>query len=75
MTKVGLFYHDMRNLKKKKKTHIMVNDSRSPIPQVEKKTKQYTTRDVKRSYRARLFQNITGQPVNKILNAIDYNTL
>ena len=41
MTKAGLFYHVMMNLlKNKKNTHIMVNDSRYPIPQLEEKKKQ-----------------------------------
>ena len=36
MTKSGLFYQDMIHLRKKiNKVHIIVNDSRSPIPQVE----------------------------------------
>ena len=52
----------------------MVNDSRSPIPQVEENKKQYTKCDVKRADRARQFQHITGQPVNQILNAVDNNT-
>ena len=34
MNKDGLFYHDMRNLLKNEYALIMVNDSRSPIPQV-----------------------------------------
>ena len=41
MTKYGLFYHDiMYLLKKKKNAHSMVNDSFSPIPQVEENKKQ-----------------------------------
>ena len=53
----------------------MVNNSRSPIPQVEEKKKQYTDHDVERSDRKILFQNITGQPVNQTLYAVDDNIL
>ena len=53
----------------------MVKNSRSPIPQVEKKKKQYTTRDVERCNHARLFQNIYGQPVNQTLYEVDNNIL
>ena len=35
ITKAGLFYHDMRHLLKNKDAQIMVNDSRSPMPQVK----------------------------------------
>ena len=35
MTKAGLFYHDMRHLLKNKYAYILVNDSHSPIPQVQ----------------------------------------
>ena len=48
MTKVSLFYHDMRHLLKNNNVHIMVNELRSPIPQVEKNRKQYTVCAVKR---------------------------
>ena len=76
MTKVGIFYHNMRHLiKNKNNSHITVNNSPSPIPQVEEDKKQYTTRDVKRANRARHFHHITGQPVNKIQNAVDNNIL
>ena len=53
----------------------MVNDSRSPIPQVEEKKRQYTDRDIRRDDWARGFQNITGQPVNRILHAVDNKIL
>ena len=40
MSKAGLFYHNMRHLlKNKNNAHIMLNDSRLPIPQVDKKKK------------------------------------
>ena len=62
MTKVGLFYYDMRKLlKNKKNAHIMVNYSLSTIPQVEKNYKQYTTHKIKSYDRARQFQQITDQ--------------
>ena len=64
INKAGLFYHNMRLLIKNKSAHIMVNYSRSPIPQVEEKKKQYNACDVKRYDCARLFQHIVGQPVN-----------
>ena len=35
MTKAGLFYHDIRHLLKNKDTHMMMNDSHYPIPQVQ----------------------------------------
>ena len=53
----------------------MVNDSLSPIPQVEEKSKQYTTSYVKRSYHAKIFQHITVQLVNQILHAVYNNIL
>ena len=53
----------------------MVNDSRSPIPQVEEKKKQYTACDVKRDGHARRLQHITGQSVKWILHAVDNNIL
>ena len=41
MTKFGIFYHNIRHiLKNKNNMHIMVNDSRSYIPQMEEKKKQ-----------------------------------
>ena len=49
----------------------MVNNSRSRIPQVEEKNKQYTSCDVKRYYCARQFQYITDQPAKKILHVVD----
>ena len=52
----------------------MVNDSYSPIPQVQDKKKRYTTRDIKRADRERQFQNITGRPINQILHAAN-NTI
>ena len=63
MTKAGLFYHDMVHLLKNKYAHIMVNNSHSPIPQVQDKKKRYTACDIKRADRARQLQNITGQPI------------
>ena len=53
----------------------MVNCSRSSIPQVEEKKKQYTARNVKRYDRKRWLQNITGQPVKWILHAVDNKIL
>ena len=53
----------------------MVNNYCSPIPKLEGNKKQYTTHDVKKYYRARQLQNITGQPVNLILYAVDNNIL
>ena len=55
MTKAGLLYHNMRHLLKNNNAHTMVNDSRSPIPQVEEKMKQYTSCYVKRADCARQF--------------------
>ena len=46
MTKAGLFYHDIRYLLKNKDAHILVNDSHSPIPQVQDKKERYTARDI-----------------------------
>ena len=71
MTKTIFFYHDMSHILKNKNVHIMVNNPRSPIPQVEEKKKQCTACDVKRAYRARRFQKITDQPRNKVLHAVD----
>ena len=53
----------------------MVNDSCYPIPQVQENKKQYTARDIKRAGSARIFQNITGQPVKRIFHEVDNNTL
>ena len=44
-------------------------------PQVEGNKKQYTDRDVKRDDCARQFQHINGQPINRILHAVDNNIL
>ena len=74
MTKARLFYHDMSHPLKKKDAHIMVNDSHSSIPQVKEKKKGYTDRDIKRANSVRRFQNITCQPLNRILHAV-YNTI
>ena len=71
--KAGLFYHDMRHLLKNKDAHILVNDSHSPIPQVQDKKERYTARDIKRADCARLFQHITGQPIKLILHTVDNN--
>ena len=76
MTKDGLFYHDIRHLLKNKiNAHIMVNNSRSPIPKLEGKKKQYTTCDVKMADCARRFQPIDVQPLNWILHAVENNIL
>ena len=54
MTNSGLFCHDMRQLlKNKNNAHTMVNNSRSPIPQVDEKKKQYIACDVNRDYHVR----------------------
>ena len=75
MTKSSLFYHDVRHLKKNKDAHILVNDSHSPIPQVQDKKERNTARDIKRADRARRFQQITGQKIKQILHAVDNNIL
>ena len=75
MTKTGLFYHDMRHLLKNKDAHILVNDSHSPIPQVQDKKERYTTRDIKRADLARRFHHITGQPIKRILHEVDNKVL
>ena len=75
MTTVGIFYYDTRHLLKNKNAHIMVNDSRSPIPQVQEKKKWYTARDVKRYDHVRRLHHTTGQLINRILNAVDNNML
>ena len=63
MTKASLFYHDTRNLLNNKDTHSMVNDSHSPIPQVQGKKKGYTNRDIKRDDCARQLQHSTGKAI------------
>ena len=65
----------MRHLLNNKDAHILVNDSRSPIPQVQDKKEIYTARNIKRADRARRFQHITGQPINRILHAVDNKVL
>ena len=75
MTKAGLFYHDMRNLLKNKDAHILVNDSHSPIPQVQDKKERYTACYIKHADCARRFQHITGQPMKQILHSVDNNIL
>ena len=75
MTKAGLFYHDIRRLLKNKDSHIMVNDSHSPIPQVQDKDKIYISHDIKWANRSRRFQHITGQPIKQILHEVDNNIL
>ena len=76
MNKAGLFFHNMRHfIKNKNNAHIMVNDSHPPIPQVEENNKQYTVHDVKRDDWSIKLQNITGQPINRILHASDKNIL
>ena len=62
-------------LKNKKNARITVKNSRSPIPQVEEKKKQFTARDVESYGCARWFQHITSQPVKLILHAVDSNIL
>ena len=47
-------------LKNKNNAHIIVNNSRSPIPQVEEKKKQYTARDVNMDDWARKLHRITS---------------
>ena len=74
MTKSGFFYHYMSNLlNNKNNSHIVVNDSHSPITQVEENKNLYTAHDIKRTGCARCFQHITGQPMQQILHAVDYN--
>ena len=75
MTKDGLFNHDMGHLLKNKDAHIMVNDSHSPIPQVQYKNKRYTNRNIKRADRVRQFQHITGRLIKQILRAVNNNIL
>ena len=66
MTKSALFYHDMSHLLKNKDAQIFVNDSHSPIPQVQEKKERYIPRR---------FHNITGHPIKQILHAVDNNIL
>ena len=75
MAKAGLFYHNMRQLLKNKNMYIIVSYSLSPIPQVEEQKKWYTVFDVNIANRESQFQNITGQPVNQILHAVDNKIL
>ena len=65
----------MRHLLRNKGAHTMVNDSRSPIPQVKYKNKGYITRDIKRAYRTRPLNHITGQLIKLTLHAVDNNIL
>ena len=76
MTKASLFSQDRSHiLKNKNNTHIMLNYSRSLIPQLEENKEQYTTCDTNKADRKRLLQNITVQPVKWILHAVDKNIL
>ena len=75
MNNDGLFHHDMRHLLNNKNAHILVNDSHSPIPQVQDKKGRYTARNIKRADCVRRFQHITGQPIKWILHAVDNNIL
>ena len=52
---------------------MMMNDSHYPIPQVLAMMERYTACDIKRADSARRFQKITGQPINRILHAVDNN--
>ena len=64
MIKEGLFYHDIRNLlKNNNKLHIIVNNSRSPISDVEENKKQYASFDVNRYGHTIQFYHITFEPV------------
>ena len=58
-----------------KNMHIVLNESRSPIPQVEGKKKQYTAHYVKRYDCERQFQHINIQPINWVLHAVDNNIM
>ena len=75
MTKSGIFFHDMRHLLNNKGAHILVNDSHSPIPQVQYKKERYTACDIKRADPERRFQYIIGQPIKRILHSVDNNIL
>ena len=65
----------MRHLLKNKDAHILVNDSHSPIPQVQDKKERYTARDIKRADCARRFNHITSQRIKRILNVVDNKIL
>ena len=65
----------MRYLLKNNNTHLMVNDSHSPILQVHGKNKRYTTLDIKLDDRARQFQNITDHPIKRIIHSVDNKIL
>ena len=70
-----MFYHDMRQLIKNKDAHIMVNNSHSPIPQVQDKKKIYTTPNIKRADCARWFQHINVQTIKRIFHAVNNKIL
>ena len=53
----------------------MVKNSLSTTPQVEENKKHYTDHNVKRYDNEIQFQNITSQPVKKILHTVDNNIL
>ena len=53
----------------------MLNDSCSPISQVEEKKKQYTARDVNRADHERRFHHIIDQSAKQILHEVDNNIL
>ena len=53
----------------------MVNDSCSPISQVEEKKKQYTARDVNRAEHERQFYHIIDQSAKQILHEVDNNII
>ena len=65
----------MRHLLKNKYAQIMVNNSRSLIPQVKDNNEGYTCCDIKRADRARRFQNITGKLIKLILHSVNNNIL
>ena len=52
----------------------MVNDLHYPIPQVQAKRERCTVRNIKRADHIRRFQHITGQPIKRILHAVDNKT-
>ena len=53
----------------------MLNDSCSPISQVEEKKKQYTACDVNRADHKRRFHHIIDQSAKQILHEVDNNIL
>ena len=53
----------------------MVKNSLSTTPQVEENKKHYTDHNVKRYDNEIQFQNITSQPVKKILHTVDNNII